>query len=582
MIYVIDLAWVIDSAFIATKRRNVFAKFSPTSKLHFDKLAEKIERIEKSGVVRDTSQALIYLFLSSKFKLDEHTFYDCLTDGGNDLGVDAVYITRFGDRPEIHVVQSKYHTSERKAANPFKGSELKKFRDFLIVVKNRELDLSEVSNPILHQKILEIRELLKDSFPIFKLWCISNGARCLAREFDSFASDMLQYDAEVEEFHLSEFYNFCIAGRSKRTDHSFLTCGKEVVEFSGGSAKGLIGLISGQELFRLIQDITVPGTLDYGLFDQNIRGFLGSDNQINRQIYISAISEANGRFWCLNNGITMTCSRYEVRRMSSTPKVGAKELRIVNGAQTCGAVFRAFLDHSEQLDRFKDLVIGFRLFETNDPRFVEDIAISSNSQNRVNSRDLKANHRYQLAIEEELEKRGIRYLRKRGITEEYENVDDLEPSATSIDALKVGQILLSYIHQQPERAKRDSDAIFETLYEKIFSSIDFVELNFAIQLYRSIIQYRDYIEDEMRVRTFRPVEREFVTYGVFHVLFACRVLVLRDGSLRQNPDMLVSRAIALVESVVIAAGNPAYYTFFRSHQTAAKIEQHGMQRSLFD
>lgn len=550
--------------------------------MHFNKLAEKIDRISRTGVVRNPSEALIYLFLSSKFRIDEHTFVDCITDGGNDLGVDAIYISRFGDRPEIHVVQSKYHVSERKASNPFKASELRKFRDFLLAVKNRELDLNKISNPILHQKIVEIRELLESSFPVFRLWCISNGARCLVPDFDAFADEVSQYDAEADEFHLNEFYNFCIAGRSKRTDHAFITCGREVVEFSGGSAKGLMGLISGAELFKLIQDITEPGSLDYGLFDQNIRGFLGSDNQINRQIYVSAISETNDRFWCLNNGITMTCDRYEIRRMGTTPKVGAKELRIVNGAQTCGAIFKAFRDHAENLERFNGLVIGFRMYETNDPKFVEDIAISSNSQNRVSSRDLKANHNYQIKIEEELEKRGIRYLRKRGITEDYANIETEEPGPQSIDALKVGQIWLSYFLRQPERAKRDSDMIFEGLYEQIFSSIDFSELSFAIHLYQKIIQYRDYIEDELRIQKLRPVERDFITYGVFHVLYACRVLVLRDGARRLNPDNLVEEAIKLVESVVINAGSPAYYTFFRSPQTGSKIEQYGIQPTLFD
>ncbi len=500
--------------------------------------------------------------------------------------MDAIYINRLAEQPEIHVIQSKHHTSERKAANPFKASDLKKFRDFLRVLKDREADLEKLSNPVLQEKILEIRELLQHHFPLLKVWCISNGNRCVPHEYELFENEIAKFDAQLEEFHLSEFYNFCILARSKRTDHAFHARGGEVVEFSSGAVKGVLGLISAEQLFNLILDITDPTSLDYGIFDLNIRGFLGSDNQINKQIYRSAVSEQNSRFWCLNNGITMTCSRFELRRLAETPKVGAKNLCIVNGAQTCGAIFQAINDFSLEWSRFKDLAVSFRLYETLDPQFVEDIAISSNSQNRVNSRDLKANHSHQLALEEELEKRGIRYLRKRGITEDYSNFVDTEGedifSNTSIDALKVGQIWLSYSLKQPERAKRDSDAIFESLYEPIFGSIEITELQFAIQLYWIIMYRRAVVEDEIRIRGSRAVGRDFITYGVFHVLYACRLIVLRDSKKRLNKDALVDEAIELVDNVVREAGNPAYYTFFRRPRTAELIEDYGKTPTLFD
>ncbi|MAT33650.1 MAG: hypothetical protein CMK06_00660 [Ponticaulis sp.] len=105
---------------------------------------------------------MVFLFLSVKFKVDIHAFDDCVTDGGNDLGVDAIYITRMSDGPEIHVIQSKFHDSERKAGNAFKTSAMHKFRDFLRTVKNREADLDALANPVLKDRILEIRELLAD------------------------------------------------------------------------------------------------------------------------------------------------------------------------------------------------------------------------------------------------------------------------------------------------------------------------------------------------------------------------------------------------------------------------------------
>ena len=122
--------------------------------------------------------------------------------------------------------------------------------------------------------------------------------------------------------------------------------------------------------------------------------------------------------------------------------------------------------------------------------------------------------------------------------------------------------------QKPDRAKSASDAIFESMYESIFGDIDFNELDFGIRLYWDIMKYREFIEDEIRIRGPRRVQRDFITYGVFHVLFACRILVQRDGTLRSDREALVKQALDLVQKVVVQAGNIAYYSFFRRPGTA--------------
>lgn len=512
--------------------------------------------------------------------MDVHAIEDCITDGGNDLGVDAIYITRSGERPEVHVIQSKCHTSTRKASNPFKISDARKFRDFLQAVKNRETDLSKVSNIVLAEKIQEIRKLQATDFPLFRCWLVSNGERCRLSDLDPLGTELSKFDAELSEFHLAEFYDFCVSGKSKRTDHSFFTCGQDVIEFGVSGARGVVGLISAKELYLLISDITEAERIDFGLFDSNIRGFLGSDNQINRQIYKSLSIKDNSRFWCLNNGITLTGSRFRVLRSTPTPKIGVKELRVVNGAQTCGALFQAINDYDHDYERFRDVAISFRLFETEEPQFVEDIAISSNSQNRVNARDLKTNHPYQFALEAELLKVGIRYIRKRGITD-YEGAAKDAQAIRAIDALKVGQVILSFMQGIPERAKRDSDAIFEDLYEKIFGSVDYEKLNLGICLYWLILERRDIVEDDIRLKGRHKVSNDFITYGVFHVLYACRVLIDRDHTAADDKERLVSDAIALVRAVVNEAGNPAPYIFFRKPGTADSITNFGIQTNLF-
>ena len=93
--------------------------------------------------------------------------------------------------------------------------------------------------------------------------------------------------------------------------------------------------------------------------------------------------------------------------------------------------------------------------------------------------------------------------------------------------------------------------------------------------------YREYVEEEIRIKGRIRAPRDFITYGVFHVLFACRVLAYRFPAKRTDPNKLVDEALELVQNVVNSAGHPAYYVFFRRPKTAEMIEDYGIQRDLF-
>jgi len=170
------------------------------------------------------------------------------------------------------------------------------------------------------------------------------------------------------------------------------------------------------------------------------------------------------------------------------PKVGIKRLSIVNGAQTCYAIFDAMKDFYPDVKNFEHLAVLFRAFETDDPEMINKIAISTNNQNRINSRDLRANDEIQIKLELDLASHGISYVRKRGLHSQISTQRD------SIDALKVGQILLAYRHFDPARAKRDSDSIFTDFYSKVFVNIDVKKLVEGIRWYWRIEEKRTFIE----------------------------------------------------------------------------------------
>lgn len=526
------------------------------NKQEFHRLNARIDRLVQAGEVAKRSQALIHLFMTHRFYAERDAIAECFTDGGNDCGVDAVFIDRRGDEPVINIFQSKVHESERKASSPFPSSSLEKLTRFFEVIKNKRAQLPSLVNPALEQKVLEIRNAVDRELPSFKVWLISNGMPCLAMQVQPTVSYLERQDIKVEEFHLDEVVEFCLNSHSTRVNHTFFARDSGVVEFGNSELRSVVGYVSGLQLYKLLADLRDERKIDYSLFNMNVRGFLGLDSPINREIFRSASSSDNIHFASLNNGITIVGSQCRVLKAGSDmPKIAIKRMSIVNGAQTCSAIFDAMKDYYPRIDQFERLSVLFRVFETEDPDLIARIAMSTNNQNRINPRDLRANDPEQIRLEMELRLLGISYLRKRGI---FGAVDE---SAKTLDALKAGQLLLSYVHHDPARAKRDSDSIFTDLYHKVFSDSSAHVLAEAGEWYDLIELRRNRIQDEIRIRGVRRTENTFLTYGGFHVLALCSLLGAKVAP--GERDRVIDEAIDLIARQLSDAGEPAFYSFFR-------------------
>jgi hypothetical protein len=159
--------------------------------------------------------------MAHRFYIERDTITESFTDGGNDCGVDAVCIDRRGDEPVVNIFQSKVHESERKASNPFPSSSLEKLLRFFEILKNKRAQLSSLVNPLLEQKILEIRHAVDRELPTFKVWLISNGMPCIAAQSQPTVSLLDRQDIKLEEFHLDEMVEFCLNSHSTRVNHTF-------------------------------------------------------------------------------------------------------------------------------------------------------------------------------------------------------------------------------------------------------------------------------------------------------------------------------------------------------------------------
>ncbi len=539
----------------------------------FQKLQERLIKLEKNREIDRLSDGLIYLFLSHRFYVDRLDILESLTDGGNDCGIDAVYIEHRGDQPVIHLMQSKVHESERKAKNPFKFSAVERVKRFLEILSDKDAKLDKLLNSRLIEKVYEIRELQRRDFPEYKIWLLSNGAPCVDHEIEPTIRALRKIDVSIEEFHADEFVEFCINAHSTRTQHKFSARDAGVLELGNSELRSFVGFISAEQLYLLLKDLRDEKKIDYSLFDMNVRGFLGLNNPVNKDIFRTAASHDNLHFSSFNNGISIVGTQCKVNRIGTdNPTVLVKRLSIVNGAQTCSAIFDAMKDYYPDFVNFDKLSILFRIFETDSSNLIARISISTNNQNRISQRDLRANDKEQIRLEKELAKRGIKYLRKRGYV-----ADNTEEDRT-LDALRAGQLILSYTHLDPARAKRDSDEIFDDHYHRIFANAKVDDLVEAMEWYELIEEKRRYIQDEIRIRGIARTEHNFVTYGSFHILMLCSIL--GRNTHKSNRILVIDKAISIIAEELRLTGEPAYYTYFRDRRLTDTLRESANQLSL--
>jgi hypothetical protein len=176
--------------------------------------------------------------------------------------------------------------------------------------------------------------------------------------------------------------------------------------------------------------------------------------------------------------------------------------------------------------------------------------------------------------------RGYFFERKRNMHAERE-------ATKRIDALKLGQILLSYYMMEPDRAKADSDTIFGERFHTIFHehySID--DLCRLVELYRLIEEMRDAHVAKQRYAIEPTGESQYLVYGHWFVLYATKLILSQKAQPIPAGDDAAKLVLDAISLVARACGNvrtTAQYQLFRSSKTKERIiaELEGRQMSLF-
>lgn len=440
-------------------------------------------------------KAFLFLVIEkylANLELNSIDIEEAIVDGSDDCGIDAVYIDDESHaRPKVYFFQSKFYQSEDAFEKQFEGSALEKIQgainDFVLKGKINK----SYQNSRLVDKLHSVKNLVNRNPEIIIVLCANSKdpsptAKARLEEFINEANESAagKY-LSVEYLNLDRIAKEFIAPQQKKQiDLKIQTSGKYLTEDTG-DVRLFVGGVEAQDLAQLVEK--------YGndLFEKNVRGYLGS-KPINKSIYTSATSDSSPYFVYMNNGITITCSRFSHTPIQNSPLLEITNGQIVNGQQTIRSLHQAY--KTKELK--PDVKVLVRLVETTDAELLAKIIEATNTQTRVTSRDLRSNDEMQKLIEQHLLSRGYFYEARKN---KYKGKD----ATKRVDAEVAAQAYYSVFFESPGPAKNKKKLLFgdQTTYESIFNdSLEPENILYSFKLIKGIQKLN--MEDKYKKYTF--------------------------------------------------------------------------------
>jgi hypothetical protein len=309
---------------------------------------------------------------------------------------------------------------------------------------------------------------------------------------DMFAHDRQAHGFTFETYSSHDFYNLCVHGRipvrdevidmnNDMGDRSFLHHNIGMNP-NGMPIQVMVGFVNVNQLIRLVDRYS-----NNELFEKNVRFFLGSGKDVNRNIISTVTSRQSSWFGFMNNGVSIVADSAELLPPPSggRMKIRLTNMQIINGCQTVNALYHAKYDPGLK-DHFQgnsDVMIRVYQVDPANTAFLNALIIATNSQNAIRPEDLLATDPKQTRAQELFAKFGIFYQRKDGET---------PPSGSQMLSFSKEQAALSWLalHKGYTSRLRNSSSKREVFsasgeYDEIFGPFGDEELT-ASPLHRAL------------------------------------------------------------------------------------------------
>ncbi len=344
-------------------------------------------------------------------------------DGGNDHGIDSVFIT--GDQT-IWLVQSKYIDSG--TGEPALG-DVSKFRDGVADLLQGKLDRF---NSALQSRQASLASALNSEICKIEVVLAHTGGAIhddrrhifgdLERGFNGTNPGFVRCRA----FGLTTLHDLHLSGASAAP----IDAEVELKDFGYAETpyRAFYGRMNAKRLVELWNVHREQ------LVERNIRRFKGA-TRVNEGLTETLKCEGT-HFFYFNNGVTFLCQSIteqhprDANRQSG--KFRVRGLSIINGAQTVGAIAQEPVTHYD--DHPAEVLATFVCLENAPDDFGDRVTQSRNRQNAVDLEDFAALDDRQETWQDTLRLAGITYLVKQG-------EDDPQPSATCFSTRELAPFL---------------------------------------------------------------------------------------------------------------------------------------------
>jgi hypothetical protein len=359
---------------------------------------------EPEKLIHARSLAFIHIYLKVKFGLvDFLTREAFITDGSHDGGVDAYYIDE--EAKVVYMLQSKFRATESN----FEEKEIAP--DELLSMEVSRITKGQVADSKgndFNDKIRAFQKRLQDTRDIarydFKVIILAN----LKRYADEQIRRLID-NCNYEVFDFERTYKELVFPVCTGTyyDPNQIEIRLHLLRKHSPQLYQEVETLYGTSELRiiyvpLIEIARVVLKYKNALLRFNPRNFLSlSNNQVNRCIRDTAITDTKNAFALLNNGITILCSDASMTDRTGATGVGQLVIRnpqIINGGQTACSLAEAFNNDAANESKMSDKEVLLKV--VSEPKglpvdrlseFIELISDATNQQTLVVEADRRAN-----------------------------------------------------------------------------------------------------------------------------------------------------------------------------------------------
>jgi hypothetical protein len=276
---------------------------------------------------------------------------------------------------------------------------------------------------------------------------------------------------------------------------------------------------------HVLSDAT--GKLRQRIFEENVRDFIGIDNEVNSEIANTIKdSDRQKRFGILNNGVTIISP--DVRVQGN--ELFLRDFQIVNGCQTSNVLF----DQREEVSDSATLML--KIIETDNAKLVDEIVRSTNRQSKVQDEQFLATLDCVKAIEQYFIARGKDETHKLFFERRKNQFANEDVKAIRVfDIKEVARATASMFLNKPDLASRYPNRLTGEMQDTVFK--------------------REYVEDIYYTSAFALYRLQLLLsnsridpkYGKlrWHILMAARLYLEGDVAVQLNSPKIKKTCVAI-------------------------------------